>query len=337
MFVTSGLWRQRAVVVVWLLAAASAAPLGAAERPESLNLRAALEELVSWVELFRAARTEGPALRPLLPRETLVSVSSHLSPEAAALYVDRLSDPRTLTRLGIDRPTVNQLIEGLELVTPLLAEIEPQIQVVAARQTFPGVRAVPETKLPAVAMVFRPRDPNQAKRLLMSAYLLAMQSANDSARKAGRPRLTMESKRLGDGFYAASMFRLPRDPSPEIVGLADYNLSPAIAVVGERMILSSSRELVIELLELASAEEGELLVPESLRIDWGPAATVQLAVNNVPALADAAAVGRRCELVDEALARLHGACERGFEHLPRWTVGVKFDAGWPWLVTRHGL
>ncbi|MBL9123864.1 MAG: hypothetical protein JNG90_09545 [Planctomycetaceae bacterium] len=337
MFVRSGLRRQRAVVVVWLLAAASAAPLGAAEPPENRHARAALEELVAWVELFRAARTEGPALRPLLPRETLLSVSSHLSPEAAALYVDRLSDPRTLTRLGIDRPTVNQLIEGLELVTPLLAEIEPQIQVVAARQTFAGMQAVPAAKLPAVAMVFRPRDPSRAKRLLMSAYLLAMQGANDTAREAGRPRLTMESKRRGDGFYAASMFRLPRNPPPEIVGLADYNLSPSIAVIGERMILSSSRELAIELVDLASADEGALLVPESLRVDWGPAATVQLAASNLPALTEALIDGRQCEFVDEAFARLHGACERGLERLPRWTVGVKFDEGWPWLVTRHGL
>jgi len=309
---------------------------GEASSIEVSGVRAALAELGDWVELFREAQTEGPALKPLLPRETMLSISSHLTPDAARLLVQRLSDPRTLTRIGIDRPTVNQLIEGLQLVTPLLDEIEPQIQVVVTRQTFEGVPAVPDVKLPAVALVFRPRDPSQAKRLLLSAYLLAMQEANDAARKEGKPTLRMDSQRRGQGFYAASTFRLPEQPDPRIVGLADYNLSPAIGVVGDRMILASSREQVIELVDLASAEQGGSLVRESLRVDLGLAAMMQLAADNSPALMSTWSLNDRCEALDECCARVFSTVQLGLDRLPRRTIAVRFEAGLPWPLSRRG-
>lgn len=329
----------RAFVLLFALGLATIGPHAKAienTKNEATGVTAALEELGDWVQLFREAQTPGPALKPLLPRETILSISSHLTPEAARLLVQRLSDPRTLTRIGIDRPTVNQLIEGLQLVTPLLDEIEPQIQVVVTRQTFEGVRAVPDVKLPAVALVFRPRDPSRAKRLLLSAYLLAMQQANEAARKEGKPPLRMESERRGAGFYAASTFRLPENPDPKIVGLADFNLSPAIGVVRDRMILASSRQQVIELVDLASAEQGGSLERESLRFDLGSAALLQLAADNSVPVVDALSLNDRCEALDACCTRMHATVQRGLERLPRRTIAVRFEAGLPWPLARRG-
>lgn len=285
-------------------------------------------ELREMLQFLQAATEQGPAMRPLLPEGTILSISRHLSPELVSMVVDKLSDPATLERLGLDRPTVNQLIMGLSLVTPLLEDIEPQVQIIFARPKFDGVEAVPEPKFPAVALIFRPRDMRQAKSVLLSAYLAAMNQANQTAKAQGRPQLKLESKRRGDGFYATSVFRLPEDAEPEIIGLADYNLSPSIAVVGQRMILCSSRGLTLDLVDLATAEaENELdpLVSETVRLDIGPAAGLQLLADNFPAIAGTLAVREAFrERVVNSARRAERISHRALSRLPRDTIVLRF-------------
>lgn len=332
-------WRPLIVAgaVLWVTLGSSEASgaESSANQPASASA-AATSELREWFELWRSTQADGPALKPLLPGETILSISTHLNPETAQRLVERLSDPRTLGRLGVDRPTVNQLIEGLRLVTPLLDEIEPQVQLIVARPSFVGVKAVPEVRLPAVGLVFRPRDASRAKRMLLSAYLLAMRQANETARAEGRPTLRLDSRRRGSGFYAASTFRLPDDPAPELVGLADYNLSPSIAVVGDRMMLASNRALILDLVDSASAETGDPLVPESQRIDLGLKAGMHLVVDNGPALLSYLSLRDRSQVFDRSFDRAQAAVQWSLEQLPSGRVTLRFKSGLPRWLARRG-
>lgn len=255
----------------------------AAQADETAPTSHADAEASKWDRWAAVLREDGPTLRPLLPRQTLFSVSSHATPETSLLLIETLADRNVLEQVGIERETVVQLLAGLKLVAPIIEDqIHPEIQIVIARQTFddPAVPQ-PEIKLPAVALVFRPRDVHQVRRTLLSAYWAAMIEAHETALKQGRPGLRMESARRGEGFYAASTFRDPPDDRPDLQGLAEYNFSSAIGIAGERMILASSRELVIELVDLANAEpQGKILVDEKVRIDVAPIMGLRWAVDN---------------------------------------------------------
>lgn len=249
-------------------------PLGASLARDLLQILAALGE-------------DGPTLKPLLPRSTIVSASGRLQPDAAAIVMRRLSDPGLIDQLEPIRPEIARVLAGLSSAIPLLREIEPEVQLVIARQSFRDAGdAVPMGKLPGVALVFVPRDPKRAKQIFLSAFWAAMLEANETAQATGRPRLRMTSSRRGEGFFAGATF-VPGE-GEQYRGLADYNLSPAIGIAGQRFVISSSKELALQLVELADQED-ELVferVPGSLRIEWGPVAGCELVCDNLPSIAE---------------------------------------------------
>lgn len=273
-------------------------------------------------ELFAALGEDGPTLKPLLPRSTIVSASGRLRPEAAAVVMRRLSDPALITRIEPARPEIAGVLAGLSSAIPLLREIEPEVQLVIARQSFRDVGdAVPMGKFPAVALVFVPHDTRRAKQIFLSAFWAAMAQANETAKATGRPRLRMESKRRGDGFFAGATF-IPLE-GEQFRGLADYNVSPAIGIVGPRFVLSSSKELAAELVELAAREE-EICheqVPGSLRVDVGPVAAGELLLDNVPSVAelifdDDAALKRAVTRMSTASSKLLAAMPHPRRQIP---------------------
>lgn len=325
--------RPLLLLTILALALPAGAPAGgfSSVRDKAAEVRSSIDqscdELRQWAKLLRDVRSQGPILKPLLPERTVLSISGRMTPENTRAMIELLSQAGALERLGIDRPTVSRLLEGLQLVGPLLDEVEPEVQVLFARQTFAGMSAVPEAKLPGVALVFRPKHRSRAHQVLLSSYLLAMQQANETARAEGRPPLRMESRRRGDGFYATSSFKLPADAPAELIGLADYNLSPSIAVVRERMFLSSSRELIMELVDLASEASDDLLIDAALRVDIRPRQACHLVLDNVPAILSAtglsaAGIDAGGPELAKSWNRAHARIERQWNRLPRLSAAV---------------
>ena len=155
----------------------------------------------NWRRLAAALREDGPALRPLLPEQTILSISSHTTPETSLLLVEMLADRQLLERIGLQRETLSELLAGLQFVVPIIEDqVHPEVQVVFARQSFSDPLApLPELRLPAVALVFRPRNVHQVRRTLLSAYWAAMLQAHETA--IGRATWApLESARRGEGF-----------------------------------------------------------------------------------------------------------------------------------------
>lgn len=241
-----------------------------------------LSLISDMLELLKVFREEGPTLAPLLPRSTILSISGRLRPEGTAIVMRRLSDPDFIAWLRPRRPDLASVLIGLNRAVPLLREIEPEVQLIFSRQSFAAARAaVPEWKLPGVALIFVPRDTQASKRLLLSAYWAAMLQASESARATGRPQLRLERRRLTGGVFYGATFVPP--PGLEFRGLVDYNISPAIGFVGNRFILSSSQELALQLVDLAQIEEKVTYErhPGSIRIDLGPVAAGELFCDNL--------------------------------------------------------
>lgn len=245
----------------------------------SLPRRLAREDRV-W-PLLLTMLDEGAAPNPLLPKETLLSISAHVDPDVVDETLARLADPATTRRLAGGREDLSALLAGLANLRPLIERMEPQAQWIVARPRFADDAARPDVVLPAVAMVFQPRDPEKAKLALMASYLAAMHGANFEARAHGRPSLEMDSRQIGRGFYAGSAFRTD-GPAAYPPGAIEYNLSPAIGIVDERFIIASNRQLASDLVELAQRDAPAPL-ERRLRIDIGPRETLELVLDNLSA------------------------------------------------------
>ncbi|MBX3411883.1 MAG: hypothetical protein KF708_04135 [Pirellulales bacterium] len=315
-------WWPASILLV-VIALNLAPPVTLAAPKDRPAIKTSFEQL-SWHEdvreLIAALGEEGPTLQPLLPRSVILSASGRLRPQAAAVVMRRLSDPAFIARLEPTRPEIANVFAGLSTAIPLLDEIEPEVQLIVARQSFRDAGdAVPMGKFPAVALVFVPQDTRRAKQLFLSAFWAAMAQANETAKLTGRPRLRMESRRRGDGFFAGATF-VPLE-GEKYRGLADYNVSPAIGTASRIFVLSSSKELAAELVELAAGKEPTFEhVPGSLRIDVGPVAAGELMLDNVPSVADLlfdddAALRRAVHRVSDEGSRFLAALPH-----PRWQL-----------------
>lgn len=232
--------------------------------------------------LVAALDNDARAFTPLLPKETILSVSAAVSHDAVALARKLLLNPERLEKLSETSPDAAALLQGLPLIEQILAEIKPQIQLVVARQGgATSQRAQADLRLPAAAIIFHPHNPQEVKTAFITTYLGAIRNANVQAKAMGMPTYSLQSERRGEGLVTGALRReLKDDPRP---GRIEYNLSPAMAVIGERYIISTNFELAQELADLAQ-QTPAAAEPSNLRVDVGSAALLGVLAENLPAL-----------------------------------------------------
>ncbi|MBX7167153.1 MAG: hypothetical protein K1X74_12560 [Pirellulales bacterium] len=231
---------------------------------------AAKEARLFW-EFVAALPNRGPTFAPLLPESTILSLSTFVDRELAALTAQTLLDPERLARLGENSPELRVLLEALSFSVQTLDQIEPSVQVVLARQEFPDAVRRPSFPLPGLAAVVVPRDPERIKPAFVLAFVTAVRQANEVATNAGRPRYVMRNRRIGSAMITAGIY-----PQAAIADGISPNLTPTIATVGPRFIVSTSEELAEQLVRAALAEPTPRALQQSARLDFGPAAAARL-------------------------------------------------------------
>lgn len=232
--------------------------------------------------LVAALDNDAQAFAPLLPKDTILSISAAVSHDAVALARKLLLNPERLEKLSETSPDAAALLQGLPLIEKLLAEVQPQMQFVIVKQpAATSQRAQADMRLPAAAIVFHPRHPQEVKTAFITTYLGAIRNANVKAKATGMPTYTLHSERRGAALVTGAVRReMSDDPQP---GRLAYNLSPAMAVIGDRYLISTNLELAQELADLAQTTPATLEA-SNLRVDVGSAAVLGVLAENLPAL-----------------------------------------------------
>lgn len=275
------------VVVVIAARAVAATPAPEAippgvEQNNSATSDDTLARIVDFVRFLMVLCDDKPVLKPLLPERTMLSVSLHLSPQGIDLLEKRLSDPDALALLRKGSPQLADLLPLLAAAAPIIREMHPEVQLVLARQDLETVGDVkPAPVLPGAAFVFQPKDAATAKTRMLATYVGLMAALNKTADQQGMPRFTMSSGKRGTAFFASVR---PLDP---IRGKSDnidpmrYNFTPAIGVVGDRFIVSTTSRLGSDLVDLALAQPMTYEVVHGPRVDVGPGSTAGLLLDNL--------------------------------------------------------
>ncbi len=191
----------------------------------------------------------GAAPKPLLPNETLLSIVTYRDVGEFWLAKEELFEENIVAQLAQADSQFSTLFAGLDFGQEVLGAVQPEIQIVLARQDFAHLDTPePDIKLPTGAMIFRLKEPEKMQRRLKVAYQSLIGFANIGLAQQGQPQLDIETETRGDTRIVSATY-LPDETKK---GAIAYNFSPSIAFVGDRFIIAGTRQLAVELAELAA-------------------------------------------------------------------------------------
>ena len=262
--------------------AESIAP-GVAKDTLALGMRyLTVDKLLDLVQALLSMSDDKPVPRPLLPGSTIVSAGVHLSPEVIDLLERRASEPEFQELLRGLAPDVADMAPTLAGLGPLLRKINPEVQVVFGRPREQQSPSPGKLIVPTAAFLYQPADVKEAKPRLLGLYLAVIGEMNARAKQRGLPTFKLKSFPRGeDGFVASA--RLPKDADPAVDDAypGGRNFSPAIAMLGNRFIVSSNADLLNELMALVDQAPAKVQMIAGPRVDVTPAAAAILALDNM--------------------------------------------------------
>jgi hypothetical protein len=189
------------------------------------------------------------------------------------------------------------------------------VQIVVARQQFPQGGITPTIKLPAVAAVFRMKQPEETARIFKVTFQSAVGFLNVVGAMNGVDPLDLNSEKSADSLLVSSEYLPPTDVKAREEAALHFNASPTVAFVGDRFIIASAKPLAVELVQhvKAGAAAGERL-NTTARLN-GAVGLAALAENRGPLIAqnmlakghDRAAAEKEIDRILSALRVLQAA------------------------------
>lgn len=191
--------------------------------------------------------TEGAGAPPLpqVPGR-IAAFSFHR--DLAALYKQRttLLTPETLAAFNRVEVGLSSLVPGRSFSEDIIGSLGTRITMVAARPDFTGFAGEPAIKLPAFALVLDPSNLDAATDIATLLFQTTITVINSQARdRASEPMVLSFEPHQGTTVAYGRHLRWPASKDLPI----DYNFSPAIARVGSRLVVSSTRTLAKQLVD----------------------------------------------------------------------------------------
>jgi hypothetical protein len=206
-----------------------------------------------------------PAL--LNPKETLLSLSTYRDFGLMWKKAPDLFDDNINAKFAEAESTLTTLFSGRSFPDDILANLEPGMQIVVTRQNYAKDEVVPAIKLPAGAIVFRMKNPDETARQFKITYQSLVGFLNIAGGQNGLEALEQDTERVGKITLVSAEY-LPPKENLKSAGV-HFNASPTVAFVGDKFILASTKKLAMELAQSfekggAPPEEG---INTQVRID----------------------------------------------------------------------
>jgi len=219
----------------------------------------------TWVEkprqYFFGPDGNGTAPTPLIPRGTLLNIGAYRDMGGMWMAKEELFEENITAQLAQADSNLSTFFSGRDFGREVLGAFDPQIQIVATRQTFEDEESSPDVRIPAFAFVFRLKDPDAMHRPLRVSFQSLVGFLNVVGGQNGQPLLDLVFEKRGEGEIVGTSY-LPGDVEP---GRINHNFSPSVGFVGETMIVASTRQLAGELVDLAAARAEKQAVENEKR------------------------------------------------------------------------
>lgn len=172
---------------------------------------------------------------------------------------------------------------GRDLADEVMAELDPHVRLVVAGQEYDPERGVPETRVPAFALVLRMRHPEEFSPVVEEAWQKVVGMVNFTRGQKAQGGLVMDRFDHAGVRFTCAAFSAAGEKGKARLDTR-FNFSPAIARFGEHLVLSSEETLTRDLIDALKAEDGAAaatpLPGKSAVLEWkGPALAAVFADN----------------------------------------------------------
>jgi hypothetical protein len=142
---------------------------------------------------------------------------------------------------------------GRNLTDEVMAEFRPEIRVVVAQQEYDSGSGVPQLQLPAFALIFRMRHPQQFGDVIEEAWQKAIGLVNVTAGQRARPGMIIDRPTYNDVRYTAARYAAGvKDPGDRIG--SRFNFRPTLLKLDDYLVLGSAESLTRDLIDALKKE-----------------------------------------------------------------------------------
>jgi hypothetical protein len=192
----------------------------------------------------------GPDHNGLAPRVVNVpgavaSVGAYRDISQLWLKAGDLFDQAVNDQLAQADSTLTTLFSGKDFAEDILGVIEPQLQLVVAKQTDRNSELVPSIRLPAFALVGQLKEASKMRRELKRTFQSLIGFLNIVGAMEGQPQLELMSDtkaEQGSEFYWAE-YLLDADKEYDNGLPIQFNFQPCIAFSGDQVAVASTVEI----------------------------------------------------------------------------------------------
>jgi len=150
---------------------------------------------------------------------------------------------------------------GKDLTNEVLAETLPDMRIVVAEQRYDEKTGTPAMKLPGFAVVLQLRDPGKFHEVMEEAWQKAIGLVNFTRGQKALPGLIIRNSDHNGTHYTSSYFSVADEENRDAVDIR-FNFQPALAVTGDRLIMSSSDALTRDLIEALKDQQEKGVAPQ---------------------------------------------------------------------------
>lgn len=143
---------------------------------------------------------------------------------------------------------------GRHFSEEVLTHLHPEIRLVLAAQDYEPEYGVPSVALPALAVVFRMKDPKQFVPMAEEAWQKALGLINFTRGQQALPGLILDRAEYQGVRYSVAAFSTAGLTEEERKDIR-FNFRPVLAPVGEYLVLSSTEQLARDIIDALRKED----------------------------------------------------------------------------------
>ncbi|WP_146458874.1 hypothetical protein [Rubripirellula tenax] len=227
-------------------------------RDAGLSLRLATPHQRDWEaprEYFFGEPQLAAAPSLLDVENRLFAVSTHRDLSQMWLRSGDLVSDRAVDQLAVADTTLTTFFSGRDFGEDILGSLESEIQIVGMEQDFTDVLPQPAIKLPAFAVQFRMKNPDETQPELRRVFQSFIGFLNVTGAQNGQPQFDLGMETVGDAQLVTATYVPEKGARESRDAKIQFNFSPTLAFAGERIVFASSTALARKLIESPSGNK----------------------------------------------------------------------------------
>lgn len=198
-------------------------------------------------EFYLGKDGAGQAPPLLAPSETILSLSTYRDFASMWRHAPDLFNEKINADFAQAESGLMTIFAGQNFRDDILGNLEPQMQLVVARQRFPQGGVTPAMKLPAVAVVMHMKNHEETTRIFKVTFQSVVGFLNVAGAQNRLAPLDLNMERTKESLMVAAEYLPPKDEKVRQAAPPNFNASPTIVFVGDKVVLSSAKPLALEL------------------------------------------------------------------------------------------